>query len=70
VGGEFGISALEDNEQVAHHLVGPEGLEEQWQGPEELDRQVVVYLVEETHSVGYHLCLKHPLGINYQKASD
>jgi hypothetical protein len=51
---------LEDYEQVAHHLTGPEGLEEQWQGPEELGRQIAVYLVEEARSVGYHLCLKHP----------
>lgn len=59
-GEEFGISLLEDYEQVAHHLAGPEGLEEQWQEPEELDRQVVVYLVEGARSGGYYLCLKHP----------
>ena len=41
-------------------MAGPEELEEQWQGPEELGRQVVVYLVEEARSVGYYLCLKHP----------
>jgi hypothetical protein len=41
-------------------LGGPEGLEEQWQEPEELDRQAVVYLVEVARSAGYYLCLKHP----------
>jgi hypothetical protein len=68
--GGFGISSLEDCEQVAHHLAGPEGLEEQWQGPEKLDRQVVVYLVEKARSAGYYLCLKHPLDVKYQRASD
>ena len=68
--GGFGISSLEDYEQVAHHLAGPEGLEEQWQGPEKLGRQVVVYLVEKAHSAGYYLYLKHPLGVKYQRASD
>jgi hypothetical protein len=41
-------------------LADPEELEEQWQEPEELGRQVVVYFVEEARSVGYYLCLKHP----------
>ena len=54
------MSLLEDYEQDAHHLAGPEVLEEQWQEPEELDWQVVVYLVEEARLVGYYLCLKHP----------
>ena len=59
-GGSFGISLLEDYGQVAHHLAGPEGQEEQWQVPEELDWQVVVYLVEEARLDGHYLCLKHP----------
>ena len=58
--GRFGISLLENYEQVAHHLAVPEELEEQWQGPEELGRQVVLYLDEEARLVGYYLSLKHP----------
>jgi hypothetical protein len=59
-GGSYGISLFEDYDQDAHHLADPEAQEEQWQEPEELDRQVVVYLVEQARSAGYYSCLKHP----------
>lgn len=51
---------LGNYEQAAHHLAVPEEQEEQWQVPEELGRQVVVYLDEEARLVGYYLCLRHP----------